>query len=217
MDNQVILPGKLFVNASECGSVFIDRQTARVIDKNTCFYNCLYKFLVQKRNEKNINILQLKRILTNDLPFANILVGNDDPSRFGICADHRVIEKTCEMFKINIYVLTSGTHIYRFGSHKNEDNSFLCLFLHRNHYKIVDEKSEETKIISVFTNPNRVFEYRDVSLRRKKRSKNKNTPYKDALRNKSNNSNCNFDNSIQIYETSKKLSFKQKRQRGNRR
>ena len=93
MSNQVQLQKKLFVKTEECGSKFVDKSTGFIIDSNTCFYNCLYKFITSNKilvPENIKNILDIKRTLTTDLPFDFIFIGNDNPANKNIPADHRV-------------------------------------------------------------------------------------------------------------------------------
>ena len=50
--NTIELPKKLYVKTRECGSRFVTK-TGQVVDKNTCFWNCLFVFLT-KRTIKTI-------------------------------------------------------------------------------------------------------------------------------------------------------------------
>ena len=219
--NQKELAKKLYVKTRECGSTFVD-PTGKIIDSNTCFYNCLQTHI----RDKNIptpdhisNIKYLKIAVTTDLPFTNILVGNDDPSRKCVSADHRVIEKTSDIFGIDIYILTSGTHIYKFGSNNNLSNT-MCLLLNRNHYQLVDDEMYVIRLLEVFMNPLLVLDIqRGGQGQRRKRGKKKPYSYKDAVKLKSKLcKESSFLNSFQVLSSCQKLSFgKRQRKRGKRR
>lgn len=175
----IALPKKLFVKSRECGSRFIN-STGQIIDKNTCFWNCLYVYITNTLKRNDINIAKLKYDTTTDLPFGNILVGNQDPSLKGNLADHRVIQKTVEMFNMNIYLLTSGTHIYEFRSYGSEFT--MCLFLHKNHFTLVEDELYVQRMLSVSKDPNCIFTFQTISSnKRRKRGKNNDGTYKSAL------------------------------------
>lgn len=218
MSNQVQLQKRLFVKTEECGSKFVDKSTGFIIDSNTCFYNCLYKFITSNKilvPENIKNILDIKRTLTTDLPFDFIFIGNDNPANKNIPADHRVANKASQVFKINIFILTSGTHIYKFGNYEKS----LCLFLHKNHYQLVSDNNYSERMQSVFIAPESIFDICIKSDKRRKRGKKKNSPYKDAIQNKNKNiTNHQFENSIAAYKVCKNLNFGgNQRKRGNRR
>jgi hypothetical protein len=220
--NQKELAKKLYVKTRECGSTFIETKTGKITDSNTCFYNCLQTHI----RDKNIstpdhisNIKDLKIAVTTDLPFANILVGNDDPARKCVPADHRVIEKASDIFSIDIYILTSGTHIYKFG-HNNNSSNTMCLFLNRNHYQLVDEEIYVIRLLEVFMNPLLVLDIQKGGQRkRRKRGKKKTYSYKDATISKPKSyDESTFSNSFQVLASCQKLNFgKKQRKRGKRR
>lgn len=179
----VVLPKRLFVKTRECGNSFMN-QSKQIVDKNTCFWNCLYFFLVQKKSLKEINIAKLKYDTTLNLPFQNILIGNQDPSKKGQMADHRVLQKSVEIFGINIYLLTSGTHIYRFlfNEYKDEPSDTMFLFLHKNHFTIVEEDVYIQRMISASINPLTVLDFNPVSSScRRKRGKKKGNTFRNVL------------------------------------
>lgn len=174
------LPKKLFVNVEDKGSKVNDKY-GKIMDYNTCYWNCLESFMKKAGQYEFLNILELKKITTTDLPFNYIFTRSiDDPSQIGSCADHRVMQKTCNIFKINIYVLTSGTHIYKFRS--NRDSESLCLFLHNNHFKIVNDETSKLLMIEVSKNPNLVLDIIPQSNgRHRKRGKDSSKSYKNKL------------------------------------
>ena len=148
---QVIeLPKKLFVSAEEKGSVIKDIYE-KVIDYNTCYWNCLESFMKETRQDMITSISEYKNKTTTNLPFNEIFIKTkDNPNKKGSCADHRVILKTSTLFDLDIYILTSGTHIYKFGNYNSEP---LCLFLHRNHFKIINDATSKLQMIEISKNP----------------------------------------------------------------
>ena len=46
--------------------------------------------------------------MTTNLPFANIFTNNDNPSNYGVCADHRVVQKAAIQFGINIFAINTA-------------------------------------------------------------------------------------------------------------
>lgn len=207
---QVIdLPKKLFVNAEEKGSIIKDKY-GKVIDHNTCYWNCLESFM--KKTGQNFNILELKKLTTSDLPFNYIFTGySDDPSQIGSYADHRVIQKTCNIFNINIYVLTSGTHIYKFKSYEYSESLFL--FLHNNHFKIVNDERSKLLMIEIYKNPNLVLDIIPQSNNKhRKRGKDNSNSYKNILLEKK----CNKINIFDEKVIATKVIEKKVRKRGKR-
>jgi hypothetical protein len=221
---QIELAKKLYVKTRECGSTFVESITGNIIDSNTCFYNCLRAHIRDKQIviPDNIgNIQDLKTVMTTDLPFSNILIGKYDPSRKNVPADHRVIVRASEMLGIDIYILTSGTHIYKFG-HNNDLSKTLCLLLHRNHYQLVNDETYIIRLQEVFINPLLVLDFQGGGKgQRRKRGKKKSYSYKDAASSKSKPKSSNdsdFSICFQLLDSCRKLDFgKKQRKRGKRR
>ena len=207
------LQKKLYVKSTECGSIYLN-SNGSINDINTCFWNCLHYFLKNKLG-KNVNLLTLKYLTTFDLPFQHLLLGVQDPSKKNGLADHRVIQKTVDLFQINICLLTSGTHIYNFKYGKEKDT--MCLFLHKNHFKLVDDQVYEKRMISVAENPNLVLNFfpeKTSKSRRKRGIKKKGKTYKTVLNNDGKPSI--FDVNLEEAPTAKALFENQKRKRGKR-
>ncbi len=207
------LKKKLFVKATECGSKYLTSDGS-IADSNTCFWNCLQSFL-NNTLAMNVNLLTLKEITTRALPFNFLLTGNQDPSRRNGYADHRVIQKTVELFGINVCLLTSGTHIYKFNAGKEKPT--MCLLLHRNHFRLVDDDIYIQRMISVVENPDLVIDFipeKSSSSRRKRGSKNNGNTYKSVLTNDKKKSI--FDANLEDAPTGKLLFESPKRKRGKR-
>ena len=208
------LKKKLFVKATECGSRYLTSD-GLVMDSNTCFWNCLQTFLMNTLNI-NVNLLILKKITTRDLPFDFLLSGNQDPSRINGYADHRVIQKTVELFGINVCLLTSGTHIYNFIAGK--EKATMCLLLHRNHFRLVDDDTYIQRMIAITKNPNLDLDFvpeKSSKTRRKRGKKNKGNTYKSVLTN--DNEKSVFDEILEETPSGKVLFEAPKRKRGKRR
>lgn len=207
------LPKKLYVKARECGSKFTNSEGG-IIDMNTCFWNCLYFFFTNILR-KEVNIYTLKQLTTDDLPFNYILVGNQDPSRKGGLADHRVIMKTVEIFRINICLLTSGTHIYFFDA--GDVNETMYLFLHKNHFRLVDDDIYIQRIMTVLSNPNSVMDIvPEFSNSRRKRGKVKEGTFRQALVKGNTRDVSLFETNLKDIPEAKKLFESPKRKRGRR-
>ena len=210
------LPKKLFVETRDCGSTF-NTNTGKIKDKNTCYWNCLYFYLTNILEYKNIDIFELKHDTTINLPFNKILIGKNDPSIKGNLADHRVIQRTIEIFSINICLLTSGTHIYNFETNSNDT---MCLFLHNNHYTLVEDIIYIKRMLFLLINKELVLNFQPLSnsKKRRKRGKNKiiNNSYKNILLNKHKKEENLFNTNLIEIPKPQILFEKPKRKRGKR-
>lgn len=212
--NTIELPKKLYVKTRECGSRFVTK-TGQVVDKNTCFWNCLFVFLTKTLGYREVNIIKLKNDTTVDLPFQMILNGNQDPSQKGSLADHRVIQKTVDIFKINICLLTSGTHIYNFKV--DPSNNTMCLFLHKNHFTLVEDDLFIQRMLSTSLNPNLVLGFQPVGIsknRKKRGKKGEKDTFIKVLKN--GNKESLFETNLKEVPGAKILFEKPKRKRGKR-
>jgi len=219
--DQKVLPRKLFVVTKECGHIFLKISSGKppfICDENTCFYNCLDLF-IKKNNiltPNDFNIIKLKGLLTTNLPFANIFTNKDDPSKYGICADHRVVQKAAIQFGINIFVLVSGSYIYKFSPYYKSELT-MYMFLHKNHYKLVTDELSQSHMHDVFINPYLVFQMiPPKSKKRRKRGKKKNTDYRDALLGNRENPYIFTNRFDTIADISRQLHFGKKKRRRRR-
>ena len=149
----VELPKKLYVNVQDCGSKFIGKTSGKVLDYNTCYWNCLGTFLDGKGLLLESNLTMLKKETTNNLPFGATFNDSQDPSNIGSCADSRVILKTTELYMFNIYLITSGSHIYKFGNYNDVESEAMFIFLNNNHFQLVSDEVSKDKMLKCLANP----------------------------------------------------------------
>lgn len=180
----VNLPRNIFAPVVECGSAIIQKSDGNmyivtgkeikqgtIIDCNLCFYTCIMQHLADKMtpdfwrklslNKNDISkhhliLINFKKYLTSSLPFANIFIGNEDPSNNSISCDHRVIQKAATVFKMTIYILDNGNKIYCFDPEYTESTSEVFLFFHRSHYRIILEAPYQNNIRILYKTPEKI-------------------------------------------------------------
>jgi len=150
-----------------------------LLEWNACFYACLANFILEhpqryqdifqkieirytpftelpRKRQLAILIMRLKKLLTNDLPFANVLDTQDDPSLKGIPVDDRVITNAAYILRSRIIILKSGNTIFLNSSEKrvwNVPKATICLFLHNMHYRLVTRDMDIQNMIQLVESP----------------------------------------------------------------
>lgn len=179
------LPGKLYAKSEECGKEFTSKNGSH--HTNACLYMCIKKWINSNDNRKEkfhkkeiMDIGCLKNILTFNLPFSDVIA--EDPSCDDGLADHRVLLRFSDMFKINIYLLHRGSSMYYFGN-DNPECDKMYILLRNNHFTLVIDKISILRMIECFNNPDFVLFIKPEKKgkHRRKRGKEKIKDYKNAV------------------------------------
>lgn len=190
----VELPKKLYVNVKDCGSKFIGKISGNVLDYNTCYWNCLGTFLGEKGLLVENDLNKIKKETTSNLPFGGVFGAEQDPSKIGSCADSRVILKTTELYMFNIYLITSGSHIYKFGSFNDKENEPMFILLNNNHYQLVTDDISKDKMLKCLEKPSYALTLAPEKGKksRRKRGKGKESLEDDSFKSAAKNSNSKY-------------------------